>query len=106
MLLLNVRLLRKQGIRLDHPGLVSDGYFRVERLKGYVALSLISHKGGIVMLGPLYEPKLNRTEPDGFVLLGFEVGDDGASYVQEWLCTQYTGTFMLPWKVDAADGAA
>lgn len=104
-LVLNVRPLRSKGIRQDAPPPVVDGYFRTEKCKGYTALLLVSHKGGITMLGPLYEPRLSRTEPDGFVLLGFEVGDDGAAYVQEWLCTSYAGTLtLLPWKIEA-DGA-
>lgn len=96
MLLLNVQTLRKQGIRLDVPGPIADGYLRAERAKGFTALTLISHMGGIPRLGPLYEARLVRTELEGFVLLGFEVGTDGASYVQEWLCTRFDGTIVRP----------
>lgn len=100
MLLLNVQPLRKQGIRLDVLGPVADGYFRSERAKGFTALTLISHMGGIPLLGPLYEARLVRTEPEGFVLLGFEVGKDGASYVQEWLCTRFDGAIVRPFNVE------
>ncbi len=95
-LLVNVQPLRKHGVRLDVPPPVSDGYFRVEKRQGYTALLLISHKGGITMLGPLFEPRITRSEPDGFVLLGFETGEGKASFVQEWLVSSYTGTFMAP----------
>ena len=83
------------------PGPVADGYFRSERAKGFAALTLISHMGGITCLGPLYEARLVRTEPEGFVLLGFEVGQDGASYVQEWLCTRFDGAILRPFNVAA-----
>lgn len=108
MLLLNVQTLRKQGIRLDVPGPVADGYLRSERANGFTALTLISHMGGISRLGPLYEARLVRTEPEGFVLLGFEVGTDGASYVQEWLCTRFDGSIVRPFNVEArsVEGAA
>lgn len=101
MLLLNVQPLRKHGIRLDAPGPVADGYFRSERTKGFTGLTLISHKGGISLLGPLYEARLTRTEPEGFVLLGFEVCNDGASYVQEWLCTRFNSPIVWPFVVEA-----
>lgn len=108
MLLMNVQPLRKNGIRLDVPGLVMDGYFRSERAKGFTGLTLFSHRGGISLLGPLYEARLTRTEPEGFVLLGFEVCKDGASYVQEWLCTRFDGTIVRPFTVEArsVEGAA
>lgn len=60
MLLLNLPPIRKRGIRLDVPELVGDGNLRAERAKGYTSPTLISHVGGISLLGPLYEARLNR----------------------------------------------
>lgn len=64
--------------------------------------------GGIPLLGLLYEARITRTEPEGFVSLGFEVGNDGASYAQEWLSTRYGGSIIRPFAVDcrSVEGAA
>lgn len=101
-LVFSVRPLRKNGIRLTDPPQEAEGYFRVDKAKVHPELLLISHMGGITMLGPLYEPRLTRTEPQGFVLMGFEVGSDGAGVVQEWYCTASTSSFIRSWGVEPA----
>lgn len=85
----------------DAPATV-EGFFRIDRTKGVPELLLISHMGGITMLGPLYEPRLTRAEPMGFVLMGFEVGGDGAGVVQEWYCSAIQSSFIQPWNPELA----
>ena len=93
--LVSVRILRHRGARLDTPGQPHDGYLTVERQKATTGLSLISDRGGIRLLGPLYEARVLNASIDGLVLLGFEREGD-TSFVQEWLLGRYEAKLWGP----------
>ena len=82
--IVDIQPLRVNGVRtVDLPYAVS-GQFRVRNLDGHTELTLVGHKTGRILLGPLRNPKLVAAEPDGFVIFGLELSAEGET-AQEWM---------------------
>lgn len=101
--LVSVRPLRRHGVRLNDLESPREGYFSVRRQTATCGLVLISNIGGVVLLGPLYEPRVLNASIDGLVLLGYE-RESNAAYVQEWLIGRFDGCTGGKKYVSAGEG--